>query len=211
MSEVESPSGERFHPLFHRGWGGFHEELFHYTSRYYAVTEAFLRQLASRPGFTMAGYKAARLKGRQRFAMAGVLAYPPNAASASAVVDIVTAVVRGETNIDDRLLKKYPARSNPKHTDELVGHARKPHPLSVDAIEPWLAMAERLQMAVAVHDHHVEVDMKLLASHLDSPNPVQRTNLQQGIVELHQAGYVLRNHPHLTHAEAQEIGDEGAV
>ena len=34
-----------YYEKFHPGWGGFVEELFFYTSRYYGVTEAFLRNL----------------------------------------------------------------------------------------------------------------------------------------------------------------------
>ena len=45
MTEFKNIDGH-YYPSVHGGWGGFAEELFHYTSRYYATTEAFLRNLA---------------------------------------------------------------------------------------------------------------------------------------------------------------------
>ena len=38
-----------------------------------------------------------------------------------------------------------------------------------------------------------------------------RTNLHNAVIQVHNAGYVLRNHPHLTHSEAKLLGDEDAV
>lgn len=56
----------RYYPSFHPGWGDFGEELFFYTSRYYGVTEAFLRGLTGREDFSMSGYKATNLGDAQR-------------------------------------------------------------------------------------------------------------------------------------------------
>ncbi len=197
---------------FHPAWGGFSEELFHYTSRYYGVTEAFLKVLAERPVFSMSGYKAQRLSDPQRESMATILGYPPERESGTAVISIVERVICGEPDVEDGLLQRYPPKPGLiERVESLVGHANPPRPLDVTPLEPWLSMAERLLMPVAVREHHVEVDMKVLAQHLDSANPVIRTNLQQAIIELHEAGYLLRNHPHLTHSEAHEIADEGAV
>ena len=72
-----------------------------------------------------------------------------------------------------------------------------------------IGIAERLQMPVAVRDHHVEVSLRELAGHLQSPNSTLRTNLHNAIIALHNSGFVLRNHPHLTHNEANTISDEG--
>jgi serine kinase of HPr protein (carbohydrate metabolism regulator) len=88
-----------------------------------------------------------------------------------------------------------------------VDHA----PPAAAPLDPFMNIAERLQMPVAVRDHHVEVCMHTLADHLSSPNSALRTNLHNAVLDLHNAGYVLRNHPHLTHTEAHQIGDEGAV
>jgi hypothetical protein len=81
----------------------------------------------------------------------------------------------------------------------------------VAPLDPFLNIAERLQMPVAVHDHHVEVCLQSLARHLDSPSSALRSNLHNAVLQLHDAGYVLRNHPHLTHSEAHDIGDDDAV
>lgn len=211
MSQQKHIDGH-YYPSFDRGWGGFSEELFHYTSRYYGVTEAFLRGLTERPEFTMSGYKAPRLSERQRPVMASILTYPPSPDTGLAVISIVEMVLKREGGVDEALLESYPPLSRDELPKEAgAGHATAPHPLDVTPLEPWLAMAERLLMPVAVRDHHVEVDMHQLAKHLDSANPVIRGNLRKCIVDLHDAGYMLRNHPHLTHAEAHEIGDEGAV
>jgi len=211
MNQGRHIKGHYF-PGFHPGWGGFSEELFHYTSRYYGVTEAFLRGLAERPGFSMSGYKAASLSDQQRIAMAAILSRAPARETGLGVVTLAEAVIRGVSDVAEELLQQFqpePLASEPVET--LVGHAKPQRPLDIEPLEPWLSLAERLLMPVAVHEHHVEVDMQQLAKHLDSPNPAIRSNLRQTILDLHEAGYLLRNHPHLTHAEAQQIGDEGAV
>ena len=66
--------GDRYYPAFHPGWGGFAEELFHYTSRYYTATEAFLRNLVGDRAFSMSGYKAQDLGIDQRDVLAAILA-----------------------------------------------------------------------------------------------------------------------------------------
>jgi hypothetical protein len=202
----------RYYRPFHRSWGSFAEELFHHTSRYYAVTESFLRNLSGCARFAMGGYQAEKLSEPQRHAMAGVLGYAPGRDTGLALISIVEAVMRGESAVDARLAECFP----PMEIEDVPAEGRgacvpEPAPSCVGPLEPWLSLAERLHMAVAVREHHVELDMRVLATHLDSPNPTIRANLQKGILELHQAGYLLRNHPHLTHAEANEIADEGAV
>jgi len=69
-----------YYPVFHPGWGGFAEELFHYTSRYYTATEAFLRNLVGDRGFSMSGYSAQALSAGQREVLAAVLAEGPDRA-----------------------------------------------------------------------------------------------------------------------------------
>ncbi len=204
----------RFYPPFHSGWGGFAEELFHYTSRYYLATEAFLRHLAEDQAFVMSGYKAVLLSEPQRDLMAAVLSVPPDRQAASAAVSVVSAVIRGEGGVDQTWVALYHRRLEgvAKH-EVLLGHtlaANHAMP-GVSPLDPFMNIAERLQMPVAVHDRHVEVAMHTLAEHLSSSNSALRTNLHNAVLELHNAGYVLRNHPHLTHAEAHQIGDEDAV
>lgn len=213
MTGIKNVDGH-FYPPFHTGWGGFAEELFHYTSRYYLATEAFLRHLADDEAFVMSGYKAALLSEPQRDLMAAVLSVRPDRQSASAAVSIVSSVIRREEGVDQVWVDIFQVRLDdlPKH-EALLGHT---HPVNhamadVSSLDPFMNIAERLQMPVAVRDRHVEVCMHTLAEHLVSPNSALRTNLHNAVLELHNAGYVLRNHPHLTHSEALQIGDEDAV
>lgn len=112
----------------------------------------------------------------------------------------------GRTDVDPELSVQYPA-DNAGGVPEACSAEDTPTPLDVSPLEPWLNMAERLLMPVAVDGHHVDVDMKVLAGHLDSPNPVVRANLQRCIIDLHEAGYRLRNRPHLTHREVANRDD----
>jgi hypothetical protein len=197
---------------FHPNWGNFIEELFFYTSRYYGVTEAFLRCLIDCRDFSMSGYKAKNLSALQRPALASILTYPPNRETGLAVASIVEKVIKREVDVDETILKYFPPlpmKTTP--SDKCRNITEKLHKLDLSPIEPWLSMAKRLQMPVAVREHHVEVDMHVLTEHLNSPNRTIRTNLINDIIALHQAGYSIRDHSHLTHAEAFQIGDEGAV
>ncbi len=201
----------RYYPTCHPGWGAFGEELFFYTSRYYPLTEAFLRRLAARPDFSMSGYRAERLSEAQRAAMAAVLSHPPSRESGRAVAALVEAVIAGKSGVPDGLVQRFPPRPGRRSPALCSGHRRARHCTDAGALDPLFAMAQRLGMAVAVRDHHVELDLHRLAEHLDSENPAIRNNLQQCVLDLHNAGYRLRHHPHLTHAEARRIGEEGAV
>ena len=213
MTEIKNVNG-RYYPPFHSGWGGFAEELFHYTSRYYFATEAFLRHLAEDDAFVMSGYRAALLSPPQRDLMAAVLSCRPDRQSATAATSIVSAVIRRDGGVEPFWADAYLDRLDrvPKH-ETLLGHSHvaNPVPPAVAPLDPFLNLAERLQLPVAVRDRHVEVCMHTLAEHLSSPNSAVRTNLHNAVLDLHNAGYVLRNHPHLTHSEAHEIGDDDAV
>jgi hypothetical protein len=176
MTDAKNIDGH-FYPLPHPGWGGFADELFHYTSRYYKTVEAFLRSVARDDTFTMTGYKAEMLSLAQREAMAAVLAYPPDSDSAGALVTIIDAVLTGSDAVDPAILQRFPS--------PVADH---PAP-------------------AAVRDRHVEVPMHQLARHLESPNSTLRANLHNAVIALHNNGYVLRNHPGLRHDEAQAILD----
>lgn len=201
-----------YYPAFHNGWGGFAEELFHYTSRYYHATECFLRHLAQDEGFAMSGYKAARMSEAQRDLMAAVLSCMPDRDAALAAISVVSAVVRGDGGVEAQWLERYRVKLQDiaAPAEALSGQPHRPHYETSGAspLDPFLSLAERLHMPVAVKDRHVEVCMHSLAEHLDSPNVALRTNLHDAVLMLHNAGYTLRNHPHLTHAEAHDIGDE---
>ena len=213
MTDFKNIDGH-YYPSVHGGWGGFAEELFHYTSRYYATTEAFLRNLADDGRFSMSGYQAARLSAMQRDLMAAVLACRPEPQTAVTVISIVDSVLRGDSGVDAQLVAVYRQRLQDLPKIDIVEQhlaAGDRPPPNIDPLDPFLSMAERLLMPVAVRERHVEVSMLALARHLDSANSRVRSNLQQAVIAMHNAGYVLRNHPHLTHSEAQEIGDEGSV
>ena len=202
-----------YYPPFHNGWGGFAEELFHYTSRYFFATEAFLRNLVDDRDFTMVGYKANRLNELQRELMAWQLADSPERQRGLAIVSIVETVKIGGSQVDEVLLAACRARAPKPDGDGVVqrvhgGTGRRDGHESLDF---FLNLAERLQMPVAVKDHHVEVALQELARHLDCGNAALRSNLQEAVLRLHEAGFVLRNHPHLTHSEAHVIADGDSV
>ena len=213
MSDLKNVNGH-FYPPFHKGWGGFAEELFHHTSRYYVATEAFLRILSQDRDFVMSGYEAALLSMVQRDLMAAVLSCRPDRQSAGAAVAIVSAVICGNPGVEAAWVEIYRGRlDDAARHESLVEHAHVPSQVAseVSPLDPFLNIAERLQVPVAVHGHRVEVSLHDLAVHLDSPSSALRTNLSNAVLQLHDAGYVLRNHPRLTHSEAHVIGDEGAV
>lgn len=212
MTDAKHIDGH-FYPPFHSGWGGFAEELFHYTSRYFAATEAFLRNLVDDRAFSMAGYKANDLSSAQRELMALLLAGGPESERGIAIVGIVEAVKVGEVGIDEGLLARYRASAPRPDVEEIVqrSHSGDAGGEVIEPFDLFLSLAERLLMPVAVRDRHVEVSLHELARHLDSGNSALRSNLQNAVVQLHEAGYVLRNHPHLTHNEAHTISDEDAV
>ena len=208
MTDVRNIGGHWL-PAPHRGWGGFAEELFHHTSRYYVMAESFLRTLGDDAGFSMSGYRAAILDPAQRDLMGAILSYPPTPETAAAVIALVHRVLAGEAGIDPVLEQRYldPVRrlthgGGVAHASAQAGESVAP---GVGPLDPFLNLAERLLLPVAVRDHHVEVSMHALAAHLDSANPALRTNLHNALLLLHNGGYVLRNHPDLTHAEADAI------
>lgn len=190
----------------HRQWGGCADELVHYTSRYYPYTEAFLRNLVARRDFRMAGYQAQRLSGRQRILMQAILILPPTHDSGTDVILLVEQVRDGTADVSPELLERH--RERIQLVDHAGGvlplHGSHSHVLPEDLppLDPFLAVAERLDLPVRVDGHRVEVPYELLARHLDSPTPQIRDNLQQAVLWLHEAGYHLHNHPHLTHAES---------
>ena len=211
MTDTKNIDGH-FYPLPHPGWGGFAEELFHYTSRYYKTTEVFLRSLGGSEDFEMAGYSAARLAPGQRQAMAAILACPPDTGSARALITLVEAVQAGSDAVAAEIAARYPpplADHPSPDTVEPQVHFESAGLDEVDPLDPFMSLAERLLMPVAVRDRHVEVSLHHLARHLQSPNSTLRTNLHNAVIVLHSHGYVLRNHPDLTHDEAHAITLDG--
>ena len=203
-----------YYPEFHPGWGGCAEELFHYTSRYIVCTEAFLRNLADQRQFNMSGYQAAKLSEEQRRLMAAILSNKPDCRSARAVTQIVRAVINGEGQISEELEESYRDHLNVIPKGVQLVYSGKPHRTGIGDVaplDPFLNLAARLSLPVAVRGHHVEIPLKKLAQHLDSPTPSLRNSLQEAILQLHFAGYQLRNHPGLTHKTARELGDENSL
>lgn len=203
-----------YYPVFHCGWGSCAEELFHHTSRYYSYTEAFLRNLSELRNFSMSNYQASRLSYDQRKLMAAVLSCEPDKGCGVTITEIVTSVSHDETSISRSQIERYQTQMDllPDGVHLVYKHhATKPIPGKLSPLDPFLHIAERLLLPVAVMEHHVEVSLPDLAQHLDSPNPKARNNLQNALLQLHSAGYLLRNHPGLTHREARFIADEDAV
>ncbi len=210
MSDAKNIDGHLY-PAAHPGWGGFAEELFHHTSRYYKTAEAFLRWLAGDEAFSMSGYSADSLSPTQRELMAAVLSSEPRASTAHAAISIVGSVLRGESDIDPAVADRFHDRLEDLSLGDTAVHRTHFDSEGLDDVgplDPFMSLAERLLMPVAVHDRHVEVSLHDLANHLQSPNSTLRTNLHNAIITLHNSGYVLRNHPHLTHDEAHAISDE---
>lgn len=202
------------HPDFHRGWGGCAEELFHYTSRYYPYTEAFLRNLSDDRTFSLADYRADNMSHEQRLLMAAVLSCRPSKRNAETIIEIVNTVRLGKSFVNQHQLDHYhnQIKRIPKDVKLVfkqkiaVGKTEQLSPL-----DPFLNIAERLRLPVAVKGHHVELALNQLAENLDSPVSCIRTNLQNAVLLLHEAGYQLRNHPGLTHREAKSIGDKDSI
>ena len=214
MKTVSKNIDGNFYPEFHFGWGGCAEELFHYTSRYATYTEAFLRNLADQRQFSLSGYSPADLSEKQRRLMAAILYDPPERSSARAVTSIIRAVRNGDPEVEPQLLERYkdhlkviPEGATLIYTE----HAPRLDRDEVAPLDPFFNLAKRLKLPVAVDGHHLEVSLKQLAEHLDSPNATLRSNLQEAILRAHGAGYILRNHPGLTHKVAKDIGGDAAV
>lgn len=203
-----------FYPVFHCGWGGCAEELFHYTSRYYAYTEAFLRNLSGDRSLAMVRYKAARMSNEQRVLMAAILSCQPDRQTAQSIIEIINAAINDKTFVNPWQLERYREQIQqlPKSAKLVYKHNFCNHVTDdVSPLDPFLNIAERLRIAVAIREHHVEISLSELAVHLDSPISSMRVNLQNAVLRLHAAGYLLRNHPGLTHSEAKSIADEDAV
>ncbi|MGD2119058.1 MAG: hypothetical protein PVG66_11910 [Chromatiales bacterium] len=207
MTELKNINGHHY-PKFDRGWGGCAEELFHYTSRYYRYTEAFLRNLSGNCDLSMSGFQARLLSPAQRELMAAVLSTEPCKCAAVTINSIITMVQQGKKTIHPGLADRYRKQLDAIPEGVTLKY-RQPHlpaeKPGVAPLDPFLNLAERLLMPVAVVDHHVEVSLHTLAEHLDSPNSRIRTNLQEAVLQLHNGGYCIRNHPHLTHKEAEII------
>ena len=214
MKTVSKNVDGRYYPEFHFGWGGCAEELFHYTSRYYPYTEAFLRNLADQRQFTMVDYQASHMSGPQRRLMAAILSCPPDRTTARALTSIVRSVSNRDESVSQELIQHYQEKLKVIPQDASLAFSERVHIPdlnNVAPLDPFVNLAKRLKLPVAIWDHHVEVSLRELARHLDSPNATLRSNLQEAILHVHMAGYIIRNHPGLTHKTAKIIGDEDAV
>ncbi|MGD8912993.1 MAG: endonuclease [Candidatus Thiodiazotropha sp.] len=203
-----------YYPDFHPGWGGCADELFHYTSRYFVCTQAFLRNLADQRQFNMSGYQAGNLSKTQRHLMAAILAGEPSLQSARDITLIVRSVINGEREISAPIVDTYRDYLDVIPQSAKLIHVQRAHhhnQLDIAPLDPFLNLAGRLNLPVAVHTHHLEVPLRALAQHLDSPNSSLRNSLQEAILNLHSAGYALKNHPGLTHKTAREKGDKNSL
>lgn len=198
----------KFYPELDKGWGCCSEELFHHTSRYYGYTESFLRNLTGRRDFSMGDYQAEKLTEEQRKLMAAILSCWPTKDTGEDVIRVVEAMLSGSETIDEDLRQKYNDHMAviPQNSVLAYEHSCRRHelPTDVSPLEPFLAIAQRLHLPVVVNGHCVDVPLKLLAQHLDSPQPQIRENLQMAVLWLHEAGFHLHNNPELTHSDVHD-------
>lgn len=215
MRHFQTRFPRRRYPVVDPHWGGFAEELIHYTSRYYGYTEAFLRDLAQRRDFRMAGYQAEHLTGPQQLLMTAILSDRPVPASGQDVILLVERVRAGDRRMDEALAERYADQLAAAAAGRASLPGRRCHgialPENLPPLDPFLAVAERLRMPVAISGHRVEVPFELLARYLDSPLPQVRENLRHAILGLHEAGFHLCNHSRLTHAQPRLSRDAAAV
>ena len=183
------------YPAPHPDYGHHAEELFHYTSRYYGYTEAFLRAKSGQAEFCMAEYHAHHLSPRQRRVLAGLLAAPAGKTVVHEIAQLVTTVCRGSESVDGRLYDFYSARVPQRVTGKrcrgapVECHGRR------SSLDPLLHLAGRYQIPVEVVGREVRMSLRTLVPFLDSPVPVMRRNIQRCISALHGGGYVLHNIP----------------
>ena len=199
------------HPALNKGWGGCAEELVHHTSRYYSYTEAFLRNLAQRPDFRMAGFKADQLSDEQRLLMAAILSLPPGQETALDIIRIVKDVAEGESGVDAQPAARYQYRLEVVARHPLLLYEYGVHeaelPSDLPPLDPFLAIAERLNLPVRVDGHRIHLPFKVLAQHLDSPTQQIRDNIQQAVIWLHDAGFHLHNAPDIAHTGSGHLDD----
>ncbi|MDJ0807997.1 MAG: endonuclease, partial [Gammaproteobacteria bacterium] len=160
------------------------------------------------------GYQAGNLSGEQRILMAAILSCKPGKETATTINEIVTSVSRGKTFVSQTLFDQYQSEIDRIPKQVKLVYRRNTNCQKVDdlsPLDPFLNIAERVRLPVAVKKHHVEVSLSELAEYLDSPVSSMRLNLQNAILRLHAAGYFLRNHPGLTHGEARDISDDDSI
>lgn len=172
------------------------EELLRHKSRYYPYAEHFLAKLANCPEFSLSAYDARSPTPEQRLILMGLLRERPSTAVGRSIIQLVEAVIQGRDDMDQALLEKYSqsievaAPSIPGHT---FRQSDKHLDESISPTGPLLSMASRLGIPIEVKGSEVRVPMRILARHLDSPNPTIRQNLQDSILLLKQGGYRLIN------------------
>lgn len=215
MKPFSSKVGISLSLLHDRNWTGFEEELIHHTSRYYAYTESFLRNVSGIKKFQMAGYHAENLSPGQRRLMTAILCSRPSVESGRDIIRIINHVCTGKNRVDGAMAYRYRKQLKMsrchimQHYD--CNRCRQLLAEEIAPLDPFFAIANRLRLPVACKNHHIEVSLRLLARHLDSLQSQMRENLHEAILRLHQAGYRLHNHPGLTHQKAKLISDDDAV
>lgn len=171
------------------------EELLRHKSRYYPYAERFLAELADRPDFSLTAYDAKRLSPPQRLVLTGLLRERPSVAVGRSIIQIVESVIRGRPEVDEALLNKYRSFGtvSPVLPTRALSRLDKTLDESASPAGLLLNMASRLGIPVEVKGREVRVPMRVLARHLDSPNPTVRQNLQDSILLLREGGYRLIN------------------
>lgn len=173
---------------YHPSWGHHGEELLYHTSRYYAHTEQFLRNVTGISGFCFGSFRAQRLTPPQQEAMARLLRRPVGHATARAVIALVR---RMPTTAGRRLLRSplpFDRKQAPSPTGTRQHRRRAP---GVSPADPFLNLTERFGVPVRRRGRHLWVSFHALQPLLDAPSRALRSAVQEAIEQLHDGGYRL--------------------
>ena len=171
----------------HPAWGYHAEELLFYTSRYYARTEAFLREISGVSGFSFGGFRAQRLTAPQQRAMARLLRRPVGRATARAVIALIRRITLcgGIGRLDAR----HPGRRSVPLREDF--RSQRHRPAGFSATDPFLNIAERFGLPVRQRGRHLWVSFNALKHLLDARSPALRGAVHEAIETLHDGGYHL--------------------
>lgn len=179
--------GGKVYPAPHPGFRGLFDELFFYTSRYYATAERQLQELSGWPDFRLAGYRAQTLDADTRCVLAGLLSERPNQAIARQVISLVDAHRMG-LPVARPLMRRYSCCI--RNAQPLAGVVHKGD-CEVEVLERMQNFLRRFSIPCGVADRSLLVSWRRLLPLADSPNPRVRQLFHGLVIELHQAGYRL--------------------
>lgn len=171
----------------HPSWGYHAEELLFYTSRYYAQTETFLREVSGVTDFFFHGFRAQRLAPAHRQVLARLLRRPVGHATARAVVALMRriTVCRGRNVPPVDLGRRHMVGRGE------VARSRRRSLSGLSPTDPFLNIAERFGVPVRQRGRHLWVSFSALKQLLDAPSPALRNAIHDAIEVLHDGGFHL--------------------